>query len=63
MSAVIPFILERTAARTAATATLMQEQVKDLKLHNKLLQQHNKLLEQHNKLLEELKLRLVQSQK
>ncbi len=58
MSAVIPFILERTAAHTAATAVLIKEQLVQLKLHNKLLKQHNAHLEVQNKLLEEIASRL-----
>jgi hypothetical protein len=62
MSAVIPFILERTAAHTAATAVLIKEQLDQLKLHNKLLKQHNAHLEVQNKLLEEIAARLRQSE-
>jgi len=54
MSAVIPFILERTAASTAATATIIQDHIDQLKQHCELLQQNNKLLEQNNELLQKL---------
>jgi hypothetical protein len=39
MSAVIPFILERTAAGTRAAARAAQEQVELLKRQNELLEQ------------------------
>lgn len=62
MSAVIPFILERTAASTAATAILIKEQIADLKFHNELLREHNELLREHNKLLEEIKLKFTRNE-
>jgi len=39
MSAVIPFILERTAASTRATARFAQEQVELIKQQNALLEE------------------------
>ena len=44
MSAVIPFILERTAAGTAAAARAAQEQVELLRRQNELLEENNQLL-------------------
>jgi hypothetical protein len=44
MSAVTPFILERTAAGTAAAARAAQEQVELLRRQNELLEENNQLL-------------------
>jgi hypothetical protein len=44
MSAVTPFILERTAASTRATARLAQEQVELIKRQNALLEEFIQLL-------------------
>jgi hypothetical protein len=44
MSAVTPFILERTAAGTAAAARAAKEQVELLRRQNELLEENNRLL-------------------